>query len=187
MGLLYLLLIAGLIFIPIIIWNTIFLLYSRYKYANIISCLTAQGYRFNSLHRSKGKGLIYSKSIPKEIMDSILLRYKFSPINIETDYEIKDYVAIIKFPEWEERYPGVICKHGGIRMFHFYRLWIRKEDKIMRRPFNHLDSERCGKLLAPIDMENKKIIQAMLSSGIKDAIMDFHNEELEYWKKEYNS
>lgn len=186
---LYLILIIGALFIILVGWRAVSVSIQKIKYSNIISCLNTQGYRFYGRYNSKGKGLLYRKTIQKEIIDSLLLRYKFDPIELNGEFDIIDYVAILRFPEWEERIPGIaVYEHGGLRLFHFYAIAMSKGEKVFQRPLNYyLDNDMGGEVIAPIGLKNQDIIQAILSSGIKDAISQFNNDELRYWKKENNS
>ena len=170
------------VFIILAVWRVIYINILKSKYSNVVSILTEQGYRFCGVYKSKGKGLLYSKSISKEIIESLLLRYKFPPLELDCAYRVIDYVAILKFPEWEERYSGIVCDHGGVRLVHFYSIEMKKNGKYFRRSLNHyLDSDSCGEPLAPIDLESKEIIESILSSSIRDSISKFNKEEVRYW------
>lgn len=180
---LYLVLIVGGLFIIWMCWTTISQSIKKRKYSNVRSCIKEQGYRYCGRYSSKGKGWLYSKSISKEIIDSLLLRYKFLPIELDGEYSITDYIAILEFPEWEERYSGIgSYRHGGIRLFHFYAITMKSGEKSFERPLNYyLDNDMAGEMLAPIDLENRDIIESMLSSSIRDSIFKFNNDELVYW------
>lgn len=170
------------VFIILAVWRVIYINILKSKYSNVVSILTEQGYRFWGVYKSKGKGLLYSKSISKEIIESLLLRYKFPPLELDCEYRVIDYVAILKFPEWEERYPGIVCDHGGVRLVHFYSIEMKKNGKYFRRSLNHyLDNDSCGEPLAPIDLESKEIIESIFSSSIRDSISKFNKEEVRYW------
>lgn len=180
----YLILVIVSLFIILAILRVIYLNILKHNYSNVVTFLTEQGYRFFGVYKSKGKGLLYSKSISKEIIDSLLLRYKFPPLELDCDYHVLDYVAILNFPEWEERYSGVVCGHGGVRLVHFYAIEMKKNGKFFCRPFNHyLDDDLCGESLAPIDLENKDLVESIFSSSIRDTISKFNDDELRYWAK----
>lgn len=173
------------VFIILAVWRVFYIIILKSKYSNVVSILTEQGYRFYGVYKSKGNGLLYSKSISKEIIESLLLRYKFPPLELDCEYRVIDYVAILKFPEWEERYSGVVCDHGGVRLVHFYVIEMKKNGKFFRRPFNHyLDDDLCGEPLAPIDLKNKKLVESIFSSNIRDTISKFNDDELRYWAKQ---
>lgn len=165
------------------LWNAIKQSLQNRKYANVLACLKGQGYSYYGRFNSKGKGVIYCKSIDKEIIVSLLLRYKFPQMELDSQFSITDYVAILEFPEWEERYTGIIRYiHGGIRMFHFYAISMKRGDKVFERPLNHyLDNDLGGEVLEPMDLESKDIIDSMLSSSIREAICKFSEDELAYW------
>lgn len=164
-------------------WHTISTMVLKHKYTNVLYSVHRLGYRYYCRYKSKGKGLVYIKSIPKEIIDSLLIRYKLSPIDIDADHEIIDCVAIIKFPEWEERCSNIVCTHGGIRLFHYYTIAIKKEGKVFQRPLCHyFDNDINGTLLAPIELGSKDIIHTILTSDLKSAIIKFNDDEINYWK-----
>jgi len=178
----YLILLGAGILLILMLCNAIKQSVQNRKYTNVLACIKGQGYKYVGRYSSKGKGVIYSKTISREIIDSLLLRYKFSPIELESEFSIIDYIAILEFPEWEERYTGITCSHGSVRLFHYYAMSMKRGDKIFERSLNHyLDNDLAGEMLAPIDLENREIIENMLSSSIRDAIFKFNNEELAYW------
>lgn len=178
----YIILLGAGILLILMLCNAIKQSFQNRKYTNVLTCIKGQGYKYVGRYNSKGKGVIYRKIISKEIIDSILLRYKLPPIEMESEFSITDYVAILEFPEWEERYTGITCSHGAVRLFHFYAMLMKIGDKIFERPLNHyLDDDLGGEKLAPIDLENREIIENMLSSSIREAIFKFNNEELAYW------
>lgn len=178
----YLTLAIVILFIILAILRVIYLSILKHKYSNVVTFLTEQGYKFRRVYKSKGKGLLYSKSISKEIIYSLLLRYKFPPLELDCDYHVIDYAAILNFPEWKERYPGVVCDHGGVRLVHFYAIEMKKNGKFFCRPLNHyLDDDLCGEPLAPIDLENKELVESIFSSSIRDTISKFNDDELRYW------
>lgn len=156
---------------------------NRKKYSKIISLCKGRGYKHHSSYSSKGNGIIYSKEIEKEVINALLLRYKYTPIEINAEYKVYDYIAIIKFPEWEERGYGYSMYHGGIRLFHFYSLKIIKGDKIYSRPFNHyLDNDVRGELLEDFTLKNEELIGSILTSNIPYIIQEFNDDEIKYWK-----
>ncbi len=166
------------------LWHVTYLYLLRYRYSKVISCLKRQGYRFYGGYSTKGKGLVYRKTIDKEIIDSLLLRYKFSPINLKGNYVVMDYTAIIKFPFWEEWAPGVCMRHGGVRLFHFYSIVMQRGEKLFCRRLNIYLEEKRGQELAPIDLESPKLVESILSESIIYAIKVFNDDELSYWNSE---
>lgn len=181
----YLILFGCVILLILKLCSEIKCTYRNRVYANVLACVRGQGYKYCGRYNSKGKGVIYGKAISKELIDSLLLRHKFSPIGLDLAFDFTDYVAILEFPEWEEIYVGVTRCRGGVRLFHFYAMSIRIGDKIYERPLNYyLDNDMEGIMLAPIDLENREIIESMLSSSIKDAIFKLNNDELAYWVSE---
>lgn len=170
------------VFIILAVWRVFYINILKSKYSNVVSILTEQGYRFYGVYKSKGNGLLYSKSICKEIIQSLLLRYKFPPLELDCEYRVIDYVAILKFPEWEERLPGLVWVHGGVRLVHFYAIEMKKNGKFFCRPFNHyLDDDLCGEPLDPLDLKNKELVESIFSSNIRFTISEFYDDELRYW------
>ena len=172
-----------IVFIAVMACNGIKLMIKRQKYSKIISHCKKHGYKYHCSYSSKGKGIIYSKEIEKDVVDALLLRYKYTPIEINAEYKVYDYIAIIKFPEWEERVYGCSRSHGGIRLFHFYSLGIIKGDRIYSRPFNHyLDNDMSGELLEDFALKNEDSIDSILSSNLSFDVQKFNDDEVGYWK-----
>lgn len=178
----YLILIVGVIFIILMLWNAISIMFLKHKFSNVVACLKKNGYRYYGRYKAKGNGIIFSKLIDKELIDSLLFRYKYSPIELDGEYKIIDYAAIVKFPELEERYPSIVRVHGGIRLFHFYAIKMNIGSRSYQRCLDYyLDCDMGGEPLDPIFLEDKDIIESILSSSIRYAIRKFNDDEIKYW------
>ncbi len=155
----------------------------KHKYASVIAVFKEYGYTYYSTWKSEGKGIIYRKQLDKTTIDSLLLRYKYEPLGLESQYRIFDYVAIVQFPEWEERCYSIVACHGGVRLVHFYSLEIAIGGKFYQRPLSYyLDNDMKGDSLGYFELKNKEIISSMLFSDIRFAVQGFM-EEIKYWQQ----
>lgn len=155
----------------------------RHKYASIIAVFSQFGYIYNSSINTKGKGLIYRKQIDRLVIDSLLIRYKFNPIELSVPYKVYDYVALIDFPEWEERCCHIVYAHGGLRLIHFYSLEVQLDNQILQIPISHyLCNDMGGPEIAPFMRESKEYIDTILNSELCEILSKFNTDEIEYWQ-----
>lgn len=159
----------------------------KHKYASVIAVFKEYGYTYYSSWNSKGKGIIYRKQLDKVTIDSLLLRYKYQPLDLETQYNIYDYVAIVQFPEWEERCYNIVASHGGVRLLHFYSLEAAIGGKFYQKPLSYyLDNDMKGEPLGYFELQNKEIICSILFSDIRFVIQGFMEDEIKHWQQTHN-
>lgn len=170
----------------------------KHKYQSAIKVLHSYGYRYCSYYnyrgKYRGKGLIYRKQLDKTSLDSLLLRYGYEPLELNAQFKVYDYIAIVDYPIWEERFDGVVLDHGGLRLLHFYRLKVLVGDKVFQRFFNHyLDNDMSGEPIGEIALKSSELIDLMISSpsNIKFILQEFNDDEVKYWEdiikeKNYN-
>jgi hypothetical protein len=179
---LYLIIAAGIVYAIWLGYRKVHLAYREWKYKKVIAVLKRYGYRYAGTNQGKGKNLIYSKAITKDVMNSQLLRYNLGMINIEQDFTILDYAVVLEFPEWEERYSGVVVEHGGLRLLHFYTLMIQEEKTAHLPLTSYWNDDLAGEPLAPMDLDSEDLIESILSSSEEDAIRIFYDNELKFWQ-----
>lgn len=180
---LFLLLVGFDLFLILCIYSIIELWMTKHKYSKTISVFNQYGYRFYSDYSYKGKGLVYRKQLDKTTIDSLLIRYKHHPLDFEVQYKIYDYVALIKYPEWEEKYYMIRYSHGGLRLIHYYTMVVIVGDNTYYRPLDHyLCNDMEGYVIAPCVLENKDTIEHILTSNIRCLIDYFCDQELKYWR-----
>lgn len=171
------------LFLGLMIYNAIKIWLDKRNNSIAISVFEQYGYRYHSSYNYKGKGLIYRKQLDTVTVDSLLLHYDYEPLDLNVQYRIFDYVALLKYPEWEERCYNIVAVHGGVRLSHFYALEVVIGDKVYYRPFSfYFDNDRAGKYLYPVDMRNQKRISNYLSDDMHGLITKFYDEEILYWK-----
>ena len=155
----------------------------KHKYASVIAVFKEYGYTYYSTWKSKGKGIIYRKQLDKTTIDSLLLRYKYEPLDLEPQYRIFDYVAIVQFPEWEERCCSIVARHGGVRLVHFYSLEVAIGGKFYQRPLSYyIDDDMRGDSLGYFELKNKEIISSLLFSDIRFVVKRFIEDEIKHWQ-----
>lgn len=155
----------------------------KHKFASVIAVFKEYGYAYCSSWNSKGKGVIYRKQLDKTTIDSLLLRYKYQPLNLESQYRIVDYVAIVQFPEWEEKCYNIVANHGGVRLVHFYSLEVFIGGKFYQRPLSYyLDNDMKGDPLGYCELKNKEIISSLLFSDIRFVVQGFMEDEIKLWQ-----
>lgn len=155
----------------------------KHKYAPIIAVFSQFGYTYRSSIRSKGKGVIYRKQIDKVVIESLLIRYRLKHIELSVPYKIYDYVALIDFPEWEERCYHILYVHGGLRLIHFYSLEIKLNNKTYRRPISqYLSNDMLGTEIEPFMRNSTEYIENIINSEPRDILSKFLTDEIEYWQ-----
>lgn len=171
------------LFVALIVYNAIKLWIFKFNNSIAISVFEQYGYRFYSTHSYKGKGLIYRKRLDNETTNALLLHYGYEALDLDAPYRIFDYVALVKYPEWEEYYGSMVAVHGGLRLYHFYEIEIPVRNKIYYRPYSfYLDNDMKGELLPSINAENKTLISNHLTNDMRGVIAKFHEDEIAYWK-----
>lgn len=172
----------------VIIWciyRAIKLIIIKYKYQSAIKIFHSYGYRYYSYYNYKGKGFIYRNQLDSTTLDSLLLRYGYEPLVLNTQFKVFDTVAIIDYPEWEERYDNIGAIHGGLRLLHFYMLEVQDGNKVYQRPFHHyLDNDMAGEPIYESAYNNPDIIDSMISSDIRFILQKFYDDEVRYWEHE---
>ncbi|MDE6538048.1 MAG: hypothetical protein K2M13_08465 [Muribaculaceae bacterium] len=155
----------------------------KHKWASIIAVFKEFGYIYCSSIRSKRKGVIYRKQIDKETIESLLIRYRLNSIELSVPYKVYDYVALIDFPNWEERYFGIVYVHGGLRILHFYSLEVNLNNKTYRRPISqYLSNDMLGTEIEPFMRKSTEYIESIINSEQRDILRIFIADEIEYWQ-----
>lgn len=164
------------------------------KYQSAIKVFKRYGYNYHGYYNYKGKGFIYRKQLDRTTIDSLLLRYKYEPLELNAQFKVYDYIAIIEYPEWHERLYDMVLHHGGLGLMHFYMLEVQFGDKAYQRPFHYYleyKAERAGKRViantqstSEFFLKNPEIVETMISSDLKSILQTFNEEEVKYWEHE---
>ena len=182
---LYLILIGIGIYLAIIGFRHIRIWVTSFYYRRIIRFYKWHGLKFLSYYTYKGKGLVYCKELEKSLVDSVLIRYGYPPINMSTEYAIYEYRAVIRYPEWEERLYSIGSKHhGGIKLFHFYSLILIINNEIVNKTLTeYLNDDMEGEYLYEWALKDNNLeIEHHLSRDLKYIAKDL-NEEINHWKQ----
>ena len=166
----------------------------KHKYQTAIKVFKRYGYNYHGYYDYKAKGFIYRKQLDRTTIDSLLLRYKYEPLELSSEIRIYDCIGIIDYPEWQERCYDIVLEHGGLYLFHFYMLEVQIGDKFYQRPFNYYleyKAERAGKHIiantqstSEFFLKNPEIVETMISSDIQFIIRQFNDDEVRYWEHE---
>lgn len=182
-GILEFIIITGVVILVSICYLSLRLWMTSHKYTSIVAVLKQYGYSYISTVSSKGKGLMYRKQIDVSVINSLLIRYKFKPIELHAPYKVYDYVVLMNFPEWEEKYYHSVVTHGGLRLIHFYSMEVELNNKVYHRPYSHyISNDMDGILIEPFMRNNKEFIEAILTSELHDIISDFSHNEISHWQ-----
>ena len=155
----------------------------KHKYASIIAVFRQFGYLYYSSIRSKGKGVIYRKQIDNAVIDSLLIRYRFNSIELSVPYKVYEYIALIDFPEWEERCYDIVHVHGGLRIIHFYSLEVKLNNKTYWRPISqYLSNDMLGIEIEPFMRKSTEYIENIINSESRDTLSKFIADEIGYWQ-----
>lgn len=165
---------------------------TKHKYQSAINVFHSYGYMYHSYYNYKGKGFIYRKQLDKTTIDSLLLRYGYEPLELNTQFKVFDYIAIMEYPEWEEWLYNNVFYHGGLFLVHFYLLEVQFGNKVYQRPFHYYleyNAERfgrriigCAQTIDGLDLQNPELIETIISSDIKYLLQTFNDDEVRYWE-----
>ena len=163
------------------LYRVIMIWFVKRRYKFVIRTLNRFGYNYYSYYNvCNDEGFIYRKQLDKAVINSLLVRYKYEPLELNSKFKVFDYMAIM-----------VDQKYSGVNLMHFYTLEIQLGDKSYRRQFYYYlrrDVIRRGATevltLSKFFLKNLELIEAGISSDIEDVIKKFNKDEIEYWKQE---
>lgn len=175
---------SGIIFIGIcivafIIYRIILMFSVKHKLSNFVRYCNLYGYSFWGYYEKIG--LEYRKEISINEITNLFKDWNINPIAFPKDSRIVEHLVAVDFPFYEINYSPVIENHGGIRLFHFFSVFVKVEDGYEHLPYEkRYIGDFKGKYFNHINYMTGKAIDSSIKWSTKDALLELVNDA-KYW------
>lgn len=151
----------------------------KHKLSNFVKYCSLYGYSFWGYYEKIG--LEYRKEISINEIANLFKDWNINPIAFPKDSIIVEHLVTVDFPFYEINYSPVIENHGGIRLFHFFSVFVKVEDGYKHLPYEkRYIGDFKGKYFNHINYMTGKAIDSSIKWSTKDALLELV-DDAKYW------
>lgn len=149
------------------------------KFSNFVNYCKLYGYSFGDYYEHIG--LEYRKVLPEYEIVNLFKDWRINPIAFPKESKIVEHLVVVDFPFYEKHYSPIVESHGGVRLFHFFSVFIKEEKDYIYLPYEkrHIGDFK-GKYFNHIRYMTGKAIDTYIKRSSKEALLELV-EDAKYW------